>query len=162
MGCQSSAIRYWARPWWANTFRDIENDACEAVLVQEYFLMVRNLSYGTEITLVPSLLGNSKVSCDRGNKPDICKVARQIHNERSAEERSTVVGWHRAHREPGLQLRLGECIRDTRGPGSSARWSELVSKRHFGDKMKVRPSLVYQPYRPGSRSICRQEIKRSI
>jgi hypothetical protein len=32
---------------WANTLGDIENDACEAIFVEIYFLTVRNLAYCT-------------------------------------------------------------------------------------------------------------------
>lgn len=64
---QGRAINCWAGPRKAYALCDVENDACEAILVKVDFLMIRNLPYGAEKNV--SLESNYEVGineCWRG------------------------------------------------------------------------------------------------
>lgn len=72
----------------ANSLCDIENDACEAVLVKIDFLAVRNLAYCAGFHQ-PEPYG-----CTPSSLPDIGEGGRQVSDEGSTKKRCTSESFH--------------------------------------------------------------------
>ena len=87
MCCQRTAIDLWPTASLSNPLGDVKYDACEAILVNPYFLIVGNLPQfameGSASAFPVSIRGYRL----HKNVPNICKFLRYIANNSTAVER---------------------------------------------------------------------------
>lgn len=91
--CQGCAIGSWSAPRQANSLCDIENNTCEAILVEVDFLVVWYLANGTCIVSREGGKG-SKGQGARVTIPDVGEGGGEVDDKSAAEEGRAAEGGH--------------------------------------------------------------------